>query len=105
MPFFRAKPLWLGLFALIAVAAHSGCQCCPALDCYAGVIDDISDHECELDPLYCPCFDLTRIGKPDWCECCINRVLWGTHCCEECYYGCERGCCDDPFLWHPRRTW
>jgi hypothetical protein len=105
MPVLGARLLVLGTIGLLAVATASGCQCHPALDCYADCIDDVSDHEWELDHLYCPCCDLTRIGMPDWCACKINRCLWGTHCCEDCIYGCERGCCDEHFAWHPRRTW
>jgi hypothetical protein len=31
---------------------------------------------------------LTRIGYPDWCECCINRALDYDHCaCNLPYYG------------------
>ena len=89
---------------LLALVAASGCQCSPHLNCYANIIDDISDYEAELDHIYCPALDLTRIGKPAWCERPLTRVLWGTRCGEDCYYGCERGCCDDYFGWHPRRT-
>lgn len=91
--------------AVLALSVGAGCQCSPKLNCYANIIDDISDQEGDLDYLYHPGLDLTRIGKPDWCQDPVNRLLWGTSCCEDYYYGCERGCCDYHFGWHPRRTW
>lgn len=61
----------------------AGCQCCPLTDHYASAVDCIADHEHGLDVLYTPCLDLTRIGRPDWCQCRVNR--WICPCrCERC---------------------
>jgi len=57
-------------------------------DCYGDLIDDVSDHNLEVDCLYCPAYDLTRIGFPDWCECPFNRALDYERCASNLpYYG------------------
>lgn len=66
------------LFATLAAAVSifsSGCQCCHFTECYADIIDDVSDHKIVLDGLYNPATDLNRIGKPDWCACPLNRAI------------------------------
>ncbi|MGH7199376.1 MAG: hypothetical protein ACREJB_02155, partial [Planctomycetaceae bacterium] len=57
--------------------------------------DDISDTEFYAEVFYHPELDLTRIGKPDWCRCPINRALCRGPCCryERCLHCDER-----PFL-------
>ena len=76
-------------FAILAAVVMSGwltgCQCCSLGDKYAGLIDDVSDHEVELDCLYRPQLDLNRIGKPDWRCSRLNRALCGRACNETCY--------------------
>jgi hypothetical protein len=61
------------------------CRC--ITDHYADIIDDVNDHSPTFDCLYCPAFDLTRIGKPDWCECPMNRCLDWQCSCNRPYYG------------------
>jgi hypothetical protein len=70
------------LLALSCSAALSaGCQCCFLTEPYQDVIDDISDHEGNFDRrFYSPCLDLTRIGRPDWCSCSVNRRLCPCSC-------------------------
>ena len=70
--------------ALLALA--SGCQCCPTAECYYQKIDCIADSELELDWLYFPELDVSRIGKPDWCRCPVNRLLCCCACRPECCY-------------------
>lgn len=60
----------------------SGCQCFKASNLYYNLIDDISDTQIYADRLYRPTWDLTRIGKPDWCSSRINR--WWCKCCNDC---------------------
>ncbi|MFQ5732609.1 MAG: hypothetical protein ACE5KM_11740 [Planctomycetaceae bacterium] len=66
------------------LAGLAGCQCSGLTERYSDGIDDISDHTPNLEGLYHPCFDLTRIGRPDWMDCGFNR-LWcrngGVQCC------------------------
>lgn len=71
-----------GLAALLAAAGFSGCQCCRLFDHYADAVDCVATHETALDALYHPGLDLTRIGRPDWCQCGFNRAL--------CRCTCER---------------
>jgi hypothetical protein len=71
---------------LAVLASASGCLCRWKTDCYGDLIDDISDHDLELDCLYCPALDLTRIGFPDWCECPVNRALDCQRCAENLPY-------------------
>lgn len=67
---------------LLVVAGACGCQCWCVYEPYADAVDCIADHEHHLDPLYRPWYDLTRIGRPDWCQCGLNRAL--------CRCACER---------------
>lgn len=77
MRYQRMVVVGLMLFGL------AGCQCCRLTEHYADAIDCVSDHECCLDPLYHPCYDLTRIGRSDWCACWANRLLCRCRC-ERC---------------------
>jgi len=72
----------LAAVAVVLTVALSGCQCVSLTEKYADHIDDISDHPPRLDWLYHPCFDLTRIGKPDWCQCPLNRLSCHRRCCD-----------------------
>ena len=53
----------------------AGCQCCRLTEHYAGLIDCISDHEHHYEVLYCPGWDLNRIGRGDWCSYRHNRLF------------------------------
>jgi hypothetical protein len=75
------KSLLLILSPLLCVMGLTGCQCCGGTERYADVVDAVAYNSPKWDWLYHPCFDLTRIGQPDWCCCGFNR-LW-----------CHRGCC------------
>ncbi len=73
----------------------SGCQCCRLYNPYADVIDDVSDHEGNAQVFWSPRWDLTRIGKADWC---------GTKCvvCGGCKERCqEEGSYTPPCRCHP----
>lgn len=74
----------VGLIVLLT-AFNCGCQCCPLFDCYANAVDDASDTHFYFDHFYNPHFDITRMGKPDWC-CPMN-----SHFCRRC---CNNGCYD-----------
>ncbi len=69
---------WMG--TVVVVVGLTGCQCCPLTDPYADAIDCIADHEHHFEVLYSPCYDLTRIGRPDWCQCGVNRLLCQCRC-------------------------
>ena len=66
------------VLALLLVCGLTGCQCCPLTNHYASAVDCIADHEHHLDVFYHPGLDLTRIGRPDWCQCGFNH--WLCHC-------------------------
>ena len=71
----------------ILLLSLTGCQCFPVVtECYQDDIDVIADHECQLDWLYHPGLDLTRIGYPDWCRSKVGHWLCGDRC----------GCCRRP---------
>jgi hypothetical protein len=76
----------------------TGCQCCSITEPYQDRIDVIADREGRWDALYSPAFDLTRIGRPDWCSYPVNHWL--------CPCRCERPCqvpyC--PHVWQPPVT-
>lgn len=55
--------------ALLACVVFGGCRCCPWTEHYADEIDHVSNHECELDGLYCESLDLTRIDRPGGLSC------------------------------------
>lgn len=82
-----------GCLGIVLAALLAGCQCCGLTERYADHIDDIADWEPDVSCIYTPCLDLTRIGKPDWCACGLNR------------WWCVRGCCDTPIeyttVWCP----
>ena len=85
---------WIAVALCTMTLASTGCTVCRwTTDCCGDVIDDISDHECELDCLYHPSLDVSRIGKPDWCQCPINSCLD----CRQC--ACNRPDCG------PRNRW
>ena len=50
------------------------------MDNYGDLIDDLGEMEPELDWLYNPCCDLSRIGMPDWCACPWNCWWAGCAC-------------------------
>ena len=75
---------WISITAVF-LSLMPGCQCCPLFDHYANVVDDVSDTHVYFDRVYNPKFDLTRMGKPDWCSP-INSLL-----CRRC---CNNGCYD-----------
>src|SRR5690606_13703839 len=68
--------------AITLLTVLCGCQCSKFYNRYPDLIDDVSDCPPRADKWYDPCFDLSRIGKPDWCSCGFNR-LW-------CRCGCAR---------------
>lgn len=69
--------------AIIFIVTLAGCQCSRVTERYCDAVDHVADYEPNLERLYCPCADLTRIGHPDWCRCRVNR-LWCRHgCCAE----------------------
>ena len=75
---------WIAIAGLV-LTLTCGCQCCPLFDCYANTIDDVNDTHVYFDRWYNPRFDITRMGKPDWCSP-FNR-----HLCQRC---CNGGCYD-----------
>lgn len=76
------KSVWISV-AAVAIGLISGCQCCPLTDHYGNAIDDINDTHVYFDRVYNPRFDITRMGKPDWCGP-FNRLF----CRRNCYNGC-----------------
>lgn len=76
----RAAFVCIVLTQLIIVG--SGCQCFKASNLYYNLIDDVSDTQIYADRFYRPTWDLTRIGKPDWCSSRFNR--WWCKCCNDC---------------------
>jgi len=82
------------LLPMAVVAGLAGCQCCGVTERYADVVDDVSDHKPVLDRLYHPAYDLTRIGKPDWCCNRLNRWWCRRACRGDCttYHGCCPWC-------------
>ena len=76
------KLRWISL-ATVLIASLSGCQCCPWFDSYANKVDDISDTHLYFDHYYNPRYDITRMGKPDWCSPFNSRL-----CSRACYQGC-----------------
>jgi hypothetical protein len=78
--------------AAVLLGLVSGCQCCPWTDCYGNVVDDINDTHIYFDRVYNPRWDLTRMGKPDWCGP-INRLFCRRNCnpngCYDRYDDCN----------------
>ncbi len=70
---------YAGLCALMLCCA-TGCQCCFLFEPYAQAVDEVATCPCNLDCLYIPALDLTRIGRRDWCECPVNRLMCGCRC-------------------------
>lgn len=88
----RIYPL---LVLMLFTGFASGCQCYRVTHRYAGVIDTVSDYKMELDPLYVPGLDISRVGMPDWQRFGLNRLLCpcaNGNCCRNCkpvYYPAE----------------
>lgn len=80
---------------LAGTGTLSGCQCYRVTHWYAGLIDNVSDYKMELDPLYVPGLDISRVGMPDWRKFGINHLLCpceNGRCCKNCqpiYYPAE----------------
>ena len=83
--YLRIQIMRAFILALFMVAL-AGCQCCRCSNIYSNVIDSSSDclTSLDVDCLYKPTLDLNRIGKPDWCESCVNRLWCRTGCCKSC---------------------
>lgn len=65
---------------LIVITAAAGCQCIGLTEKYQDKIDRIANHEPHLDRFYKPTWDVSRIGRPDWCQSPINRWWCGKNC-------------------------
>ncbi len=74
--------------AIWLVPLLAGCQFCPLGEPLMCTVDAIADHEPNLDGLYHPACDLTRIGMPDWCECRLSRLKC-PHACPDVPRGRE----------------
>jgi hypothetical protein len=83
----RLAALALGLCAVLP-----GCiNCCPCMDHYGDLVDDIGQMQPDLDCLYRPWYDPTRIGYPDWCACEFNCWWAGCGCYEARAYTAKYG--------------
>jgi hypothetical protein len=85
---FSKSPLFVAGLAGLLMSFSAGCQCSPFTNCVFNVVDDVSDHQGCMDPFYCACFDLTRIGYADWRACRCNRI-WCHNCAEKHDCDCE----------------
>ncbi len=79
---------------LLALGAMSvGCQCNDFRNKQADVVDCIVDHVPHCDRFYTPVLDLNLIGRPEWCDWRVNRLLcpkcWNKCGCEECCSSCD----------------
>lgn len=72
----RSKGILLGWLLL----GLSGCQCCTLFDHYAAWVDCVADDEHHFERIYVPAWDLNRIGRPDWCQCRLNRAFCRCAC-------------------------
>ncbi len=74
---------------LAAVLAMAGCQCCACTEHWGDVADLVSSRECRAEAFYSPAYDLTRIGRRDWCQASgINRWLCPCRCDRYCQPTC-----------------
>gem|GEM_PF-1541604 len=80
---FGMKTRWISIAGVLATLV-SGCQCCPWFNGYANAIDDINETHVYFDRVYNPKYDLTRMGKPDWCSP-FNRMFCPNCCTNGCY--------------------
>lgn len=78
------------LSAFCALMA-TGCQCCRSFDTYAAAVDHVADRNGNANCWYSPKYDLTRIGKPDWCGT-APSWLCPCRCQEEGCYTPPKGC-------------
>lgn len=79
---------------LLLPLLNTGCQCYRLTHRYGGLIDDLSDYKMEIDPLYVPGLDISRVGMPDWQRFGLNRLLCpcaNGRCCRrgKIYYPAE----------------
>jgi hypothetical protein len=72
---------WLVACAVLMSGLLAGCRCCPLTTSYANVIDDVSDTHVYFDNWYCPRWDISRAGKPDWVGTDGRRLRH--NCCSE----------------------
>ena len=80
---------YLAITACVLVMG-SGCTVCHYIsEKWADCVDDFQrHHSLTYDHLYHPWMDVSRIGKPDWCECRVNRFLDCRQCAlNQPYYG------------------
>ncbi len=75
---------WYAWVTALLLGGATGCQCSVLTHYYSDAIDDLTDHELEMDALYRPQWDLNRIGKPDWCQSAWNRFWCRCHGCADC---------------------
>lgn len=84
------------VFGVALAWSAVGCNCCYVMDRYGDHIDDIGRLEPELDCLYHPSYDISRVGMPDWCACPLNRFVDHCACADYEWYRSKYG------LWEER---
>lgn len=67
-------------YSLLLLVSLTGCQCLGISEAYMDGIDRVSDRDGAWDAVYSPAYDLTRIGRPDWCSYPVNRALCPCRC-------------------------
>ena len=69
------------LLTTALAATLAGCRCGPLTNCYLDATDCFADNaKVNLDHLYCPATDPTRVGRPDWCRT-VPDCLCRLECC------------------------
>ena len=61
------------LSVLFLMTSLTGCQCCGLAEFQMTAVDRIADKSCNLECLYCPKLDLTRINRRCGPQCCRHR--------------------------------
>lgn len=79
----KSTKLHINALILSLTMLVSGCQCCGWTETYGNLIDGCSEHEGRCDACYHATWDISRMGRSDWCASPLNRKLVGDHC--ECY--------------------
>lgn len=69
--------------ALLTCLLLTGCQCCSLTERYCDKVDEINDSYPTFDSHYHARWDLTRIGRQDWCRSRLNR-WWCGKSCDQC---------------------
>ena len=76
-----SRTLAISVVSAAIIASLAGCRCGHLTNCYLDATDSFADEvKVNLDHLYCPALDPSRVGRPDWCRS-VPDCMCRLECC------------------------